>query len=69
MTDITALPSMDQLVEIMKGILSGINDKIRESTIYLKRYIKVKESVGLLTVLVSDCNDVGLRHLAAVLMK
>lgn len=63
------LPTFDQLIELLRGVLSGNNQLIQQGTQYLKKYVKLKESVGPLTLILSQNPDQSLRHLAGILLK
>lgn len=59
---------LEQVVTLMKALLSGINEQIQEATKILKIYVKHKESIKTLSFVLAHNPDIGMRQLAAVLL-
>jgi hypothetical protein len=59
---------LEQLLVVMRAVLSGDNVKIQEATQFLKVYTKHKESIRLLSYVLANNPEVPLRQLATVLL-
>lgn len=46
------LPTFDQVIELLQGVLSGDNQKIQHASKILKKYSKLPDSVGPLVQII-----------------
>jgi hypothetical protein len=57
------------IIELIKQTLSGDNEKIKNATKVLKAYTKHKSSISTLTYILVNCQELGYRQMATVLLK
>ncbi|EAR86075.2 karyopherin, putative (macronuclear) [Tetrahymena thermophila SB210] len=63
------ITNLDQAIEVMNGILSGNNEKIKIGTKLLKHFCKKTDSISIFTYILAHCQQDNLRHLAGILLK
>lgn len=61
--------AVPDIIELIKGVLSGNNELIKTSSNYLKAYTKHKSSIRILTYIMVNSEEYSHRQMATVLLK